>query len=258
VAKYKCKNFGSCSIADGGKDFEVALGGDDRCPECGITLAPSQVNEAASKHSKNTNIVLIGIAVAALILAGLGYAWWSRSKVVVLVPDQPTAPTVGSAAAASSPEQTMPAASTAASGAVVDIKVSEVKPSELNVGEVISRQACDEATRAKSPDAAKVCRRAAAVTLLNSGAQAAVAGNLEQAEKDYLTAKDKDPDIPELYFNIAVLKARQGKSPESVDNLRLAEIKGFKRFDLIASEPAFAKIKADPELKAKIDALLPK
>lgn len=42
-------SFGSCSVADGGKEFEVALGGDDRCPECTMTLAPLPGDESSVK-----------------------------------------------------------------------------------------------------------------------------------------------------------------------------------------------------------------
>ena len=248
MTKYTCKNFGSCSIADSGKDFEAGLGGDDRCPECGMTLAQSQADWRAPGHSggRRRKPVLIGAAVVMLVLVGGGYAWWQGNQVVVLKPD-------ASAASVAVAPPTPPMAVT--SVPATEHKVAELKHSEVNVGETSARQTCDEATKAKSLDAAKICRRAAAVTLLNSGAQAAVAGNLEQAEKDYLAAKDKDPDIPELYFNLAVLKARQGKNSESVDNLTLAASKGFRQFELIATEPAFVKMKADPGLKAKLDAL---
>ena len=256
MAKYKCKNFGSCSVADSGKELEVALGGDDRCPECGMTVALMRGHEPETRSVGISKLLPIGAVVAALVLAGGGYMWWRGNQVVVLKPDRTTPATVASKPTTTTQPST-PVAEPSAAAATRDgaAKAHEGKNSEANVGEVAARRTCDEATHAKSPDAAKVCRRAAAVTLLNAGAQAAVAGNLDQAEKDYLAAKDKDPDIPELYFNVALLKARQGKGSEAVDNLTLAASKGFRRFDLIATEPAFAKLKSDPVLKAKLDVL---
>lgn len=249
MSKYKCKNFGSCSLADSGMEFEVALGGDDRCAECGVALATLQGSAPADESGRAGRLVPIAAAVVAvLVAAGGGYAWWRSQQVVVLIPESAQAPS-GPVAA---PPVLAPAAASAAL-AVAEIKASEARPSEVNVGETSARVTCDDATRAKSPDMAKVCRRAAAVTLLNSGVQAAIAGNLEQAEKDYVAAKDKDADIPELYFNLAILKARQGKGSEAVDNLTLAASKGFRRFDLLATEPAFVKLRTDPALKAKLD-----
>lgn len=251
VAKCKCKNFGSCSLADSGKEFEVAPGGDDKCPECGMTLAPLQSGEAAVNRGGLGKMVPIGgAALAVLLLAVGGYSWWRSKQVVVLTPGP--ALVAPSPAPASAP----PAVATATPApAGQDAAASQA---EVIVGEASARLTCDDATRAKRPDAAKICSRAAAVTLLNSGAQAAVAGRLDQAERDYAAAKDKDADIPELYFNLAVLKARQGKGAEVIDNLTLAMSKGFKQPELIASEPAFAKLKADPALKAKLDMLLSK
>lgn len=120
--------------------------------------------------------------------------------------------------------------------------------------ETAARTSCEEATKAKRPDADKVCRRASAVTLMNSGVLAAIDGKLDAAEKDYLAAKEKDPDFPELYFNLAVLKARQEKGSEALDNLTLASAKGFKQFSAIKAEPALQKLKADQALKARLEA----
>ena len=222
MAKYTCKNFGSCSVADSGKEFEVALGGDDRCPECTMTLAPLPGDESSVKSGGMAKLLPIGASVAALVLASAGYTWWRGSQVVVLMPEASSTSVVAPTAASVPPQQPIAAASALSSGALIENNGSEAMPAEVNVGETSARLTCDEAIRAKSLDAAKVCRRASAVTLLNSGAQAAVSGNLEQAERDYLAAKDKDPDIAELYFNLAVLKARQGKGSESVVSLRIA------------------------------------
>jgi hypothetical protein len=238
-------------LADSGKEFEVAPGGDDKCPECGMTLAPLQSSEpAAGRGGLGKMVPIGGAALAVLVLAIGGYSGWRNKQVVVLMPEVATV--APSPAMASAPTATVPATP---APAVQDAAASRA---EVNVAETAARLTCDEATRAKRPDAEKICSRAAAVTLLNSGAQAAVAGKLDQAERDYAAAKDKDADIPELYFNLAVLKARQGKGTEAVDNLTLAMSKGFRQPELIASEPAFAKLKADLALKTKLDALINK
>ena len=256
MATFKCKNFGSCSLADGGKEFEVALGGDDRCPECGVTLAPAAGSEPKGNPGGRGRLMPVGAAVVAVvILAGGVYAWRRSNQVVVLTPEPSSSATAASGPASATSAAPMAAASVGSSSAADEAKAAEPKPPEMNVGETAARLTCDEATRAKQPDAAAVCRRAAAITLLNSGAQEAVAGKLDQAEKDYLAAQDKDPDIPELYFNLAALKARQGKRVEALDDLTLAASKGFQRFDLIATEPAFAPLRADPALKARLEAL---
>lgn len=250
MAMYKCKNFGSCSRADSGEEFSLAAGTDDKCPECGSTLV--RVDEEGGDPGNgggagNRKPVLIASVAGAvfLALAGAGYMKWSSSRVVTLPPDSTPAP------ALSAPVPVLPAS-------VPPIPVQEPpiteKPGPMVANEVAARKTCDEATKARQPDADKVCRRATAVTLMNSGVLSAIDGKLDQAEKDYLAAKDKDPDFPDLYFNLAVLKARQKKGSEAVDNLTLADAKGFTQFSAIKSEPALQALKSDGALKRKIEA----
>jgi hypothetical protein len=243
MATYKCKNFGSCSRADTGVETSLAAGTDDKCPECGSTfvrLGEEDASAGSDVGRSKRKPVLVASAAGALILiiVGVGYLKWGGGQVVVLKPDASQA----SVTTASSPQ--LPASMVAPTE----------KPAPMVANEQAARKTCDEAIKGKLPDAEKICRRAAAVTLMNAGALSAVDGKLDQAEKDYSAAKDKDPDFPELYFNLAVLKARQNKGSEAVDNLTLASAKGFKQYSAIKSEPALQKLKSDPALKLKIEA----
>lgn len=248
MAMYKCKNFGSCLRADTGDEFSLATGADDKCPECGSSLdrVGEESTDSGNGGGTRRKPVLMASVVGAIVLvcAGLGYMKWNSSRVVILKPD-PDAPPVVSAPTQPSPAPPKPAP--------LPEQPPVGKPAPRVPNEMDARKTCDEATIAKQPDADKVCRRATAITLMNSGVLAAVKGNLEQAEKDYLAAKDKDPDFPELYFNLAVLKARQNKGSEAVDNLTLASAKGFTQFSAIKNEPALQQLKSDPALKLKIE-----
>ena len=251
MAMYKCKNFGSCSRADTGEEFSLAAGADDKCPECGSSLDHVGNDTAESGNGGGTRrkpVLIASVAGAiALVLAGVGYMTWSKNQVVILRPDPNAAP-VASAPAKPAPTPPKPAPPVAVEKPPVE------KPEPMVAKEMAARKTCDEATLAKQADADKVCRRATAITLTNSGVLAAIGGKLEQAEKDYLAAREKDPDFPELYFNLAVLKARQNKGSEAVDNLTLATTKGFTQFSAIKSEPALQQLKSDPALKLKIEA----
>lgn len=248
MAKFKCKNFGSCSLADAGKEFEIAPGGDDKCPECAMTLAPLQGGVDPEPLEK-LKFIIAGVVVVVVALAVGGYLWRGGDQVVELTPESASPSAASTSTVSSAPP-------VSEQSAQVPTMVAPAPQTEVNVGETSARMTCDDATKTNRPDAEKICRRAAAVTLLNSGAQAAVAGKLDQAEKDYAAAKDKDADIPELYFNLAILKARQGKSTEVIDNLTLAVGKGFKQMELMASEPLFIKLSADRDFKVKFDKLL--
>lgn len=252
MAMYKCKNFGSCSRADSGEEFSLAAGTDDKCPECGSTLVrvgdeSADAGTRGGGGSNKTRVIASAAVAVLLVLAGVGYMKLGGKQVVELKPESPTAAaSVRAPAVAASIASAPPAA--ASESAVV------VKPAAMVSQEVAVRTTCDEATKAKQPDADKVCRRATAVTLMNSGVLSAIGGKLDEAEKDYLAAKDKDPDFPELYFNLGVLKARQNKGSEAVDNLTLARTKGFTQFSAMKGEPALQKLKSDPALKLKIEA----
>lgn len=253
MAMFKCKNFGSCSRADSCEEFSLVPGTDDKCPECGSTLV--RVGEETSDHSngggaskRKTVLIATSVGVLLLVLASVAYVKWSASQVVVLKPDiSAKVSTPSPAATASLPIAPNPPSPNTATSSVE-------KPAPMVANEAAARKSCDEATKAKQPDADKVCSRATAVTLMNSGVLSAIDGKLDQAEKDYLAAKEKDPDLPELYFNLAVLKARQNKGSEAVDNLTLASTKGFTQFSALKSEPSLQKLKSDPALKSRIEA----
>jgi hypothetical protein len=251
MAMYKCKNFGSCSRADSGEELSLAAGADDKCPECSSTLVRVgqgfdgvEVGQTNSKRKLIT--VLSVVTVVVIAAAGFGYKKWSSSQVVTLAPEP-----VPVAVAAVEP---VPVASVPQAVLPPEI-VQPEKPTVMVAEETVARKTCDEATKAKQANAVEVCQRASAVTLMNSGVLSAVAGKLDQAEKDYLAAREKDASLPELYYNLAVLKARQDKGLEAVDNLTLAAGKGFTQFSAIKKEPALQKLKSDPALKAKIEAL---
>ncbi len=252
MAMYKCKNFGSCQSADSGEEFSLAAGADDQCPGgCGAILV--RVGEEEGKSgggelgSKRKPILLASVAgLVFLVIVGIGYKKWASGQVVVLKPD-------ASVEAPTSTPSPSAATATPSAPAVAAVEPA-IKPAPVVANEVAARNTCDEATKANQPDAAKVCRRATAITLMNSGVLSAVGGNLDAAEKDYLAAKDKDPDLAEIYFNLAVLKARQNKGSEAIENLALASAKGFKQFSAIKSEPALQKLKSDAAMKAKIEA----
>jgi len=251
MATYKCKNFGSCSRADSGEEFSLAVGTDDKCPECGSTLVglgagSTGEGKLGGGRRGKTGVLVAAVVILLFSVGGVGYVKWGGGQVVELKPESP--PVVVAAKPA------MPASMPSGLAAAVPEPSATAKPTAMVSSEVAARKTCDEATKASQPDADKVCRRATAVTLMNSGVLSAIRGKLDEAEKDYLAAKDKDPDFAELYFNLAVLKARQSKGSEVIDNLTLASAKGFSQFSAIKSEPALQKLKSDPALKAKIEA----
>jgi len=244
MAIYECKNFGFCSRADEHEEFSLAAGTDHKCPGCTSTLVRTGEGVIDEPTDNRTKILIASISGVVLLgLAVIAFINWKNNR--------PPSDIVA---------ETIPAKSDlrVASAPISPVRLPESKKSEqpgpVTASETYARKTCDDATKAKQADALKICNHAAAITLMNSGVLSALEGRLDSAEKDYLAAKDKDPDFPELYFNIALLKARQNKGSEAIDNLNLAKIKGFRQFSAIKSEPVLQKLKSDPAFKSKVEA----
>jgi predicted esterase len=80
------------------------------------------------------------------------------------------------------------------------------------------------------------------------------------ARKDYRRARlalavatTLDPDEPLKYYNLACADARGGQAGRAVDDLQQAVDKGFRRFELIDTDPDFDAIRGDPKFQKWLD-----
>ena len=62
-------------------------------------------------------------------------------------------------------------------------------------------------------------------------------------------AAEIDPDEPLVYYNLACASARSGQVSRTLKELDRAVAKGFRRFEMIDSEPDFAPVRADPAVQ---------
>ena len=137
-----------------------------------------------------------------------------------MVQVKPTEPEkVDRSTATGQPSSSSPGSAITSGKAPSEAAQVAVKSEAMLANEQSARLTCEQSTKAQRQDAVQVCARAAAVTLMNSGVLSAINGKLDDAEKDYLAAKEKDSELPELYFNLAILKARQNKGAEAVNYL---------------------------------------
>jgi hypothetical protein len=236
VATYQCNNFGAdCPKAESREIFEFPAGTEDICPGCTVRL--DQVDGPVPPPPEWTlrQKIIVAIAVFSVLAIVAGYFAWDyyhrdcvlRPPVIVKPPPPP-------------PGQPPVAPQAPGKSAMV-------------IGrEEIAKRDCDEAVFSKKSNAPEVCNRAAAIVLMNAGALAANNDKLDQADLDYAAAKQKYPNLAELYVNLAILKARQKKDSEVMDNLLLAESKGYKEFALLKNESAFDRIRQDPQFKEKL------
>ena len=62
-------------------------------------------------------------------------------------------------------------------------------------------------------------------------------------------AAEIDPDDPYVYYNLACAAARTGQIPRTLKELDRAIAKGFRRLELIDTDPDFASVRSDPAFR---------
>lgn len=238
MVMYLCKNKTNCDKADRSELVDIAPGATEKCPECGMTMKPAAGGRpdvapgaAANSNDDGTGppLMLMG-AIAAVVIAvagSTGYAF--RCKIPVL----------GAKFCAASVIKTTPASASRPDGeAPVRAQSSQSEQSAKNN--------CERAVEQVDLDRLKICNRANAITLSNSGTLSATMGKLDDAERDYQAAIAKDPSFDGVYVNYAALKVRQGKNADAIGLLDTSVKNGFGPLDFIEQDPVFKPLFADP------------
>ena len=74
-------------------------------------------------------------------------------------------------------------------------------------------------------------------------------GDAAHARLMLAVAAEIDPDDPRVYYNLASLEARTGRSRRARQELERAIEKGFRKFELLDEDPDFAPLRADPDFQ---------
>ena len=249
MAKYHCKNFGSCPKADAHEELEIAPGMDPLCPECGMTLTPAEAQTDGTVAKKWMVPAVIG--VVAVVMAGGGYWWWqSKQKAVVVTAAgvavealTPVAKQLASAAADALKDKLsgQPAPGTAAGA-----------PSE---GEIDALKKAGEAGLVKgdAQGASKASERAVVLEMVKTAIAYLGQGDLAKAESELNTAKARAPGEPLVYYNLAVVRIKQRRTDDAFTLLETAFAKGFKGLDAMARDPDLAPLRKDARYQALLD-----
>lgn len=88
---------------------------------------------------------------------------------------------------------------------------------------------------------------ASAANLNNRGVAKLKTMRTTEAEKDFLDALDKDNNLAEAYFNLALIYAYHGQTAKTVDHLQKAISRDESLKEGIFSNPAFAIMKDNPK-----------
>lgn len=75
-------------------------------------------------------------------------------------------------------------------------------------------------------------------------------GKLDAAEKALNDAAARDPKQSLVYYNLAVLRLRQGRADDALKEFEASFLNGFPYFDQMAKDPDLDGIRNDPRFIA--------
>lgn len=230
MAKYKCPTLGDCDHANRGEIFERAPGEDLKCPGCGTLLNPVATPDTGGGGNK-TPLIAAGAAVL-VVLAGAGYYFTAGSNKPV-EPPPPPAPVVEQAPAPA-PVATPPAQA-AAPG---------IAPSEADT-RALRQESQDKLTAGDAASAEQAGNRAAANEMLKLAIAKMTQGKLDEAEKDLLEARARDPKQSLVSYNLAILRLKQGRRDDALKEFEASFMAGFSYFDKMDQDPDLDGLRKD-------------
>lgn len=236
MAKYKCPTLGDCDKANSGEIFERSPGEDLKCPGCG-TLLESQMTPSASSGGKKMPFIAAGVAILALV-AGGGY-FFKQSTAAVAEPV---------AASATTTTTTPSAAQASDNTSKTGIAALEAETKELRV------QSDANLARGDAVEAELASSKAASNEMLKVAIAKMAQGKLDEAEKDLTEARARAPKQSLVYYNMAILRLKQGRVDDALKEFEASFMAGFSYFDKMDQDSDLDGLRKTPhflELVAK-------
>ena len=218
MAKYKCPTLGDCDKANSGEIFERAPGEELKCPACGTLLDPvATPGGSGSGGGDNKTPLIAAGAAAVLILAGGGYYFTAKPA------KAPEPPPITQEAAAPAPAPApAPVAAPATNSGIPPSEAETQKLREESQAKLVSGEAAS---------AEQAGSKAAANEMLKLAIAKMAQGKLEDAEKDLLEARARDPKQSLVSYNLAILRLKQGRKDDALKEFEASFMAGFNYFD---------------------------
>jgi hypothetical protein len=236
MTQYHCPALVDCPRADARELFDLPTASNNKCPTCQSPLVPAvQPGAAAPAGGGSKKTLLAGGGAVVLALAAAG-AWYLSHRPAA-APASATAPAPAAAAPAAAP----PAEPAAASNGIV--------PDAAETA-ALKRQGETQLVSGAAGDAELASSKAAANELIKLAVAKLAQGKLEDAEKDLLAAKEKDPRQSLVNYNLGVLRLRQNRTDDALKELEASFMKGFPYFDQLAQDSDLAPLRKDARFAA--------
>lgn len=246
MAKYKCKSLGVCDKANAAEIFERAAGDDLKCPGCGSALLPLDTPAGGGASSKAP---LVAGAVAALALLGGGGYYFTAGR--TKAPQAPAAVQESAASAVITAAASAPVAAPASSSVVAASPAAAsagIAPSEAET-RALRKDSQDKLISGDAASAEQASNKATANEMLKLAIAKMSQGKLEDAEKELLAARERDPKQSLVSYNLAVLRLKQGRKDDALKELEASFMAGFNYFNQMDKDTDLDSLRKDPRFK---------
>lgn len=237
MPKYKCPSVGDCDKANTGEIFERTAAEDIRCPDCSTLMVLQDQNKPTS--STNPKMIAIAALAVLVVVAGAGGGLYYKKSRAVGATE--VAAVVAVAPVAVARQASAPVAGNAGGIAPSDTEIaSQRKDSDTKLTQGDAQGAESESNQVAAKEMVKV-----AIAQMSQG-------KLDDAEKELNDAAARDPKQSLVYYNMGVLRLKQGRTDDALKQFEASFLNGFNYFDEMAKDPDLDAIRNDPRFMALV------
>ena len=242
MAKYRCPTLGDCEKANSSEIFDRSPGEDLKCPACGTLLEP-QMTSSTSPSRKKTPLIAAGLFVVASI--AVGSYFYKQSPTAA---DEPVASAVPTEVLPVKAESVVP--SPAVIVQTVELASSNpsktgIAPSDAETKELRLKSDANLVT-GDAAEAESASSKAAANEMLKVAIAKMAQGKLDEAEKDLIEARTRAPKQSFVYYNMGILRLKQGRVEDALNEFESSFKTGFSHFDKMDEDSDLDGLRKNP------------
>lgn len=229
MAKYKCPTYGDCEKANAGEVFERSPGDDLKCPECSTLLVMQGGAAPASGGGKFPRGAVIAAVTGVLVLAaGAGGYWYMKRPIMAVATVIEATPQL---------VETVQSAVELGKSAMLSPDDAQTKALRIEGDQKLASGDASGAEVASS--------KAAANEMLKAAISKMAQGKLAEAEKELLEARARDPRNVLVSYNMAVLRLKQSRMDDALNEFETSFSDGFSYFDQMAQDHDLDAVRKD-------------
>lgn len=217
MAKYKCPTLGDCDKANSGEVFERSPGDELKCPQC-ATLLELQVGTSGG-GGVNKKVLAAAIAGVVVLAVGASGYWYLQRPIMAVTTLVEAAPVVIEAAQA-----------VAEQGKSAVLAPDDEKTRALRI-EGDQKLASGDAAGAEAASS-----KAAANEMLKAAISKMAQNKLDEAETELGEARSRDPLNVLVSYNMAILRLKQNRTDDALNEFERSFKDGFSYFDQMAQD----------------------